>query len=135
MNKMDDDDQGPKRHFQNRWAARDFLETEAFRDGAKCPHCDSGFGKLLNVQYKTDRKRPVGYRRWKCKNNDCLKQFTVTSCRDDLKGKQKIDKWLLAAELLSKHPLMLIKELASELHVNPKTAGRMRRKILPNSIQ
>jgi transposase-like protein len=78
-------------HFQNDEAARAMLEGILWPDGPVCPHCG-----IVDSAYKT--KRPGVYR---CAEQGCRKDFTVTMKTVMERSKIALHKWLQAFHLMT----------------------------------
>jgi transposase-like protein len=78
-------------HFQNDYAARVYLESVLWPDGPVCPHCG-----VVNHAYET--KRPGVFR---CAENVCRKDFTVTMKTVMERSHIALHKWLQGFYLMS----------------------------------
>jgi transposase-like protein len=78
-------------HFQNDEAARAMLESILWPDGPVCPHCG-----VVGHAYKT--KRPGVYR---CAEQSCRKDFTVTMKTVMERSKIALHKWLQGFHLMA----------------------------------
>jgi transposase-like protein len=77
--------------FRDDYAARWFLEGILWPDGPVCPHCG-----VVNYAYIT--KRPGVYR---CAENECRKDFTVTTNTVMERSHIALHKWVLAFALMT----------------------------------
>lgn len=83
-----------KPEFQDADKAREHLENLRWPDGPVCPHC--GVDKEpMKLQGKSTR--PGLY---KCRDNDCRKQFTVTVGTVFERSRVPLNKWLMAVHLM-----------------------------------
>ncbi len=73
--------------------AREFLEATRWPDGPNCPHC----GEFENIHALTGKAHRPGL--YQC--NACRQQFTVTVGTLFERSKIPLNKWLMAAYLLS----------------------------------
>lgn len=79
--------------FQNEDAAREYLESVRWPNGAFCPHC----GEAENVmKLEGESHRPGLYQ---CRS--CRKQFTITVGTLFERSKIPLHKWLMATYLLT----------------------------------
>lgn len=81
--------------FQDADKAREYLENLRWPEGPYCPHCGST-KEPMKLQGKSHR--PGLY---KCSENECRKQFTVTVGTVFERSKVPLNKWLLAVYLMA----------------------------------
>jgi transposase-like protein len=109
-------------HFQDREAARQYLEAVRWPTGPICPHCG-----VVGGHYELHGKahRPG---LWKCK--DCREQFTVTVGTVFERSKIPLHVWLLAVHLIcSSKKGISSHQLHRTLGVTYKTAWFMSHRI------
>lgn len=113
-------------HFHNEDAARRYLESNRWPNGAICPHC--GSNEAYRLQPKADSKRPARKGVLKCKM--CRKQFTVTVGTIFEDSHIPLNKWLAAIYLLcSSKKGMSAHQLHRMLGVTYKSAWFMAHRI------
>ncbi len=121
--------------FQDKDAARAYLEAIRWPDGAFCPHC----GEAEKVSALKGKSHRPGL--YQCKS--CRKQFSVTVGTLFERSKVPLNKWLLATHLLcSSKKGMSTHQLHRMLGVTYKTAWfmthrireAMREPVLPDSL-
>lgn len=81
-------------HFQDKDAAREYLEAVRWPNGPFCPHCGS---EKPPMQLKGKSTRPGLY---KCAEYRCRKQFTVTVGTVFERSRVPLNKWLIAVHLM-----------------------------------
>lgn len=102
--------------------ARAALEKLRWPDGPVCPHCKSA-GNISSGRGKSHR---AGL--YRC--GDCARQFTVTVDTEFAGSKVPINKWWLAAHLLSdSNDMLSINQLHRRLGVTYKTAWFMSQRL------
>jgi transposase-like protein len=84
-------------HFSDSEAARTFLESQRWPDGAVCPFCGL-IGEAYRLKPKAESKTPVRPGVWKC--GGCRKQFTVTVGTIFEDSHIPLNTWLMAIHLL-----------------------------------
>jgi transposase-like protein len=84
-------------HFSDAGAAREFMESLLWPDGAVCPHCGV-IGESYKLKAKPDSKSPVRPGVWKC--GGCRKQFTVTKGTIFEDSHIPLNIWLMAIHLV-----------------------------------
>lgn len=105
--------------FVDEDAAREWLESKRWPEGAYCPHC--GCTSVYKLQAKPESKRPVRPGVYKCK--ECRKQFTVRIGTIFEESKLPIRKWLMALHVMtSSKKGVSSHRIARELDVTVKTA-------------
>ncbi len=85
------------KHFTNEDAAREFLESKRWPDGAICPHCGV-IGEAARLQARNGSRTHVRKGAWKCRA--CRKQFSVTVGTIFERSHIPLHKWLLAVHLM-----------------------------------
>jgi len=83
--------------FSDPNAAREFLESQRWPEGAICPFCGL-IGAAYKLRAKPTSKTPVRPGVWKCSN--CRKQFTVTVVTIFEDSHIPLNTWLMAIHLL-----------------------------------
>ena len=110
------------KHFKDDNAARQYLESLRWPNGAVCPHCGSN---EAHYALNGSAHRPG---LWKCK--DCREQFSVTVGTVFERSKIPLSKWLMAVYLLcSSKKGMSSHQLHRTLGVTYKTAWFMTHRI------
>jgi transposase-like protein len=110
-------------YFTDKNKARLYLESIRWPNGIICPHCASGEDHYP-LKGKEDSKTSVREGVWKCKK--CRKQFSVTVGTVFEKSHIPLNKWLLAAFLLSSSKKgMSAHQLHRMLNITYKTAWFM----------
>lgn len=84
-------------HFSDSEAARAFLESQRWPEGAICPFCGL-IGEAYKLKPKENSKTPVRPGVWKC--GGCRKQFTVTVGTIFEDSHIPLNTWLMAIHLL-----------------------------------
>jgi transposase-like protein len=84
-------------HFSDSEAARTFLESQRWPDGAICPFCGL-IGEAYRLKPKENSKTPVRPGVWKC--GGCRKQFTVTVGTIFEDSHIPLNTWLMAIHLV-----------------------------------
>jgi transposase-like protein len=84
-------------HFSDPDAARLFLESQRWPDGAICPFCGL-IGEAYRLKPKENSKTPVRPGVWKC--GGCRKQFTVTVGTIFEDSHIPLNTWLMAIHLV-----------------------------------
>lgn len=82
--------------FSTEEAAREWLESKRWPEGAACPHC--GGAEVYKLTPKPESKKPGRKGLYKCKY--CRKQFTVTVGTIFEDSHIPLNKWLLGIYLL-----------------------------------
>jgi len=83
--------------FSDPHAAREFLESQRWPDGAVCPFCGV-IGEAYRLKPKADSKAPVRPGVWKC--GGCRRQFTVTVGTIFEDSHIPLNTWLMAIHLM-----------------------------------
>jgi len=83
-----------KPQFQNKDVAREYLESIRWPKGPFCPHCGT---TKAPMKLEGKSHRPGLY---KCSENECRKQFTVTVGTVFERSKVPLNKWLMAVHLM-----------------------------------
>lgn len=110
-------------YFTDKNEARIYLESIRWPDGVVCPHCGSNEDHYP-LNGKEDSKTSVRQGVWKCKK--CRKQFSVTVGTVFERSHIPLNKWLLAAFLLSSSKKgMSAHQLHRMLNITYKTAWFM----------
>ena len=110
-------------YFTDKNKARLYLESIRWPNGVVCPHCASDEDHYP-LKGKEDSKTSVREGVWKCKK--CRKQFSVTVGTVFEKSHIPLNKWLLAAFLLSSSKKgMSAHQLHRMLNITYKTAWFM----------
>lgn len=116
MNKMSE------KYFHDEKAAREYLESQRWPEGAICPHC----GNMDNIYSLKGKAHRSGL--YKC--SACRKQFSVTVGTLFERSKIPLHKWLLAADLFcSSRKGISSHQLHRSLDVTYKTAWFMSQRI------
>lgn len=108
--------------------ARATLEALRWPHGVVCPHCGARdrSRRIRSGQAQAGRAAREGL--WKC--GGCRRQFTVTVASPLENSKLAPEKWLLAFELLCRHPQGISsRDLSHELQLTRKSALAMSRRI------
>jgi transposase-like protein len=111
-------------HLQDANKAREYLEAIRWPNGPICPHCGT-VGKHWKLEGESHRSGL-----WKCSENKCREQFTVTVGTVFERSKIKLNVWLQATHLLaSSKKGMSAHQLHRMLGVTYKTAWFMAHRI------
>jgi transposase-like protein len=111
-------------HFQNAEKAREYLEALRWPKGPACPHCGT-IGKHWKLEGKAHRPGL-----WKCSENACRQQFSVTVGTVFERSKIALNIWLQACYLMaSSKKGMSAHQLHRTLGVTYKTAWFMAHRI------
>ena len=81
-------------HFQDKDKAREYLERIRWPNGPVCPHCGT---EKAPMKLQGKSHRPGLY---KCSENECRKQFSVTVNTVFHRSKVPLNKWLAAVHLM-----------------------------------
>jgi transposase-like protein len=107
-------------HFQNDKAARKFIEAIRWPDGVTCPHCGT-----IGTAYATSKEGV-----YRCAENLCRKDFTVTTGTVMESSHIPLHKWLMGFYLMSASKKgMSAHQLHRSLGVTYKTAWFMAHRI------
>jgi transposase-like protein len=90
-------------YFHDDEKAREYLESVRWPNGPVCPHCGSIGGWAIEtkpVTRKDGRVTPARKGLYRCSENACREQFSVTVGTVFESSKIPLSKWLLAAYLL-----------------------------------
>src|ERR1043165_342489 len=111
-------------HFQDADKAREYLEAIRWPNGPACPHCGT-IGQHWKLE--GEKHRPG---LWKCSENACRQQFSVTVGTVFERSKIALDVWLQAVFFLcSSKKGMSSHQLHRTLGVTYKTAWFMTHRI------
>jgi transposase-like protein len=111
-------------HFQNPDKARQYLEGMRWPNGPICPHCGT-IGQHWKLEGKAHRPGL-----WKCSENACRQQFSVTVGTVFERSKIALNVWLQACYLMaSSKKGMSAHQLHRTLHLTYKTAWFMAHRI------
>lgn len=107
------------RLFVDEEAARKFIESKRWPNGAKCPHCESI--EVYTLTPKPGSTSPVRPGVRKCKK--CRKQFTVRIGTIFEESKIPLSKWLMAIHLMtSSKKGVSSRQIERELGITMKSA-------------
>jgi transposase-like protein len=114
--------------FVNEEAARAFIESKVWPDGAECPHCKNK--DVTKLTPKEGSKSPVRPGVYKCKNKDCRKQFTVRIGTIFEDSHLPFTKWLMTIHLMmsSKKGVSSL-QISRELGITYRAAWHMTHRV------